>query len=170
MQHPDPAVDAAFRSALGKLDGQLLIGVINSIGNRRDVAAVDELAELLNATDQAVSAAAASSLGRIGTPGAADVLAKALTSDRAAVRAAVGDACVTCAELLLNDGNNDKAIDHLEAMYDMNYRAYWRTFIYNDPVMLHLREEPDFQALIARFEKDMERQREIAYETLGVER
>jgi TolB-like protein len=67
-------------------------------------------------------------------------------------------------------GNHDKAIDHLEAMFDMNFRPYWRTIVYNDPIMLRLRGEPGYKALIQRFEKDMERQREEAYELLGVER
>src|SRR5205807_3185965 len=33
---PDPAVDDALRTAMGKLQGNLLVGVINSIGYRHD--------------------------------------------------------------------------------------------------------------------------------------
>ena len=33
---PDPAVDEAFRAALGNLKGRRLVGVICSIGVRRD--------------------------------------------------------------------------------------------------------------------------------------
>ena len=40
---PDPAVDAALRDALGKLKGRPLVGVIGSIGVRRDAKAVERL-------------------------------------------------------------------------------------------------------------------------------
>ena len=40
---PDPSVDAALRTALGDLDGGLLVGVINTIGMRQDEEAVDAL-------------------------------------------------------------------------------------------------------------------------------
>jgi hypothetical protein len=38
---PGPAADEALRAAAGKLQGKLLVGVINSIGVRRDPKAVD---------------------------------------------------------------------------------------------------------------------------------
>ena len=44
---PDPASDAALREAMGKLQGKLLIGVINSIGVRRDPKAVEALVQKL---------------------------------------------------------------------------------------------------------------------------
>ena len=37
---PDPSVDKALREAAGKLQGRLLVGVIGSIGVRRDTKAV----------------------------------------------------------------------------------------------------------------------------------
>ena len=40
---PDPAAAAALRRALGELKGRVLVGVINSIGVRRDAEAVDGL-------------------------------------------------------------------------------------------------------------------------------
>src|SRR5881409_775826 len=33
---PDPSADAALRKAMGKVKGKLLVGVINSLGNRQD--------------------------------------------------------------------------------------------------------------------------------------
>ncbi len=38
---PDPACDEALRSAMTRLKGRLLVGVINSIGMRRDAQAVE---------------------------------------------------------------------------------------------------------------------------------
>ena len=48
---PDPAVDDALRDALGKLKGRLLVGVIGSIGVRRDAKAVEPLSKLLKDKD-----------------------------------------------------------------------------------------------------------------------
>jgi HEAT repeat protein len=66
---PDPAVDTALREALGggKIKGRLLVGVIGSVGVRRDVKAVDALAALLKDADPQVVRASAKALGRIGT-------------------------------------------------------------------------------------------------------
>ena len=44
---PEAAVDAALRDALGKLKGRPLVGVIGSIGVRRDAKAVEPLNEML---------------------------------------------------------------------------------------------------------------------------
>jgi HEAT repeat protein len=44
---PDPAVDDALRAALGRLKGRPLVGVICSIGVRRDRMAVQSLAKKL---------------------------------------------------------------------------------------------------------------------------
>ena len=46
---PDPSVDDALRDALGKLTGRPLLGVIGSLGARRDAKAVDAIAKLLAA-------------------------------------------------------------------------------------------------------------------------
>jgi len=74
----DPSVDDALRDALGRVQGPPRLGVIGSLGARRDAKAVDALAELLQGTDAA--GAAARALGSIGTPAAADALEDALTN------------------------------------------------------------------------------------------
>ncbi len=75
---PDPAVDDALRDALGKLKGRPLVGVIGSIGVRRDIKAVEPLCKLLKDTDADVAQAAARALGSFGTPAAAKALEDAL--------------------------------------------------------------------------------------------
>ena len=45
---PDPAVDDALRTAMGKLQGNLLVGVINSIGYRRDASPLRDDSRLSN--------------------------------------------------------------------------------------------------------------------------
>ena len=65
---PAGAADQALREALGKLDGGLLVGVINSIGVRRDPEALTALAELRHGDDQAVTEAATAAINRIRRP------------------------------------------------------------------------------------------------------
>ena len=55
---PDPAVDDALRTAMGKLQGNLLVGVINSISYRRDANAVNGLVKKLKDPDSEVASAA----------------------------------------------------------------------------------------------------------------
>ena len=45
---PDPSVDDVLRAALPKLKGRLQVGVITSIGVRKDAKALDALSKLMN--------------------------------------------------------------------------------------------------------------------------
>lgn len=74
---PDPAANEALVAATGTLNGRLLIGVVNSLGVRKDARSVTPLIKLLDAPDQQVAAAAAEALGHLG--------GAAATSDRKSV-------------------------------------------------------------------------------------
>jgi HEAT repeat protein len=111
---PDPAVDAAFRGALTKLRGGLLVGVINSIGNRKDEAATDALVGLMGNSDQEIAKAAAAALGRIGNAKAAETLLKGLAGAQEPLRTAFADASLACAEGLSARGRREDAL----AIYD----------------------------------------------------
>ena len=102
---PDPAVDEALRAALGPLKGRLLVGVIQSIGVRRDAQAVEAVAKLLGDTDAEVAAAAAQTLGKIGSPAAVAALKASLGKVPAAA-----DGLMCCAEAA--------APDQAVALYD----------------------------------------------------
>lgn len=65
---PGAAVDRALREAVGKVEGSLLVGVVNSIGVRRDPAAIKVLAPLRYREDADVAAAATSAISRIRRP------------------------------------------------------------------------------------------------------
>ncbi len=107
--NPDPSVEAALRQALGQLEGKLLVGVINSIGQRGDVQAVAGLMKLFAGKDAQVASAAAAALGRIGGLEPARVLREALTTATGKLRCAVADACLVCAEGLAARGRKDAA-------------------------------------------------------------
>jgi HEAT repeat protein len=98
---PDPAVDAALRDALDKLDGLPLVGVIGSIGVRRDAKAAGQLEKMLASSDADVVRTAARSLGRIATAEATSALQAALAEAAPERLPVVADACLACAEALL---------------------------------------------------------------------
>ncbi|NMC19106.1 MAG: hypothetical protein GYA33_01690, partial [Thermogutta sp.] len=106
---PGPAADHALRQAAGRLEGRILIGVLNSIGVRRDAEAVDVLAKHLNGTDSDAAAAAAAALGRIGTPPAAALLESALKHSHPAVRNAAAEGMILVAEQRLASGAKGEA-------------------------------------------------------------
>lgn len=111
---PGTAPDEALRKASESLEGVLLVGVLNSIGVRRDANSVEVLTKRLSDKDEEVASAAAVALGRIGNAAATKALRAALTSGPPKVRSAAAEGCVLCAERLLADG---KAADAV-AMYD----------------------------------------------------
>jgi len=94
---PDPAASATLRDALPKLGGELLVGVVNSLGERRDPEAVGALGILAQGAEQQVAAAAAVALGKIGTLAAADALDKALAKTPADARSPVYEGALDCA-------------------------------------------------------------------------
>jgi hypothetical protein len=108
----DPAADEALRDALGKLKGRPLLGVIGSIGVRRDAKAVAAMAKLL--ADADVAPAVALALGNIGTPSAAKALDAALAGASAANLAAFCEGLFRCAEALSAHGQSAQSL----AIYD----------------------------------------------------
>lgn len=109
-----PAADEALRAALGQVKGVLRVGVIDSLGVRRDVKAVDVLTALLKDADAPVVQAAARTLGLIGTEEAAKSLGAALVGTQGPNQMAVCDGLFRCAEALAAKGQTDQAI----AIYD----------------------------------------------------
>ncbi|MGD0092831.1 MAG: HEAT repeat domain-containing protein [Planctomycetota bacterium] len=107
---PDPAVDEALRGELGKLKGKQLMGVIFSLGNRRDQEAADALAKLLSDPDLEVAAISARALGKIGGPVAAKALDRALGTAPEALRPVLGEASVTLADALLVQEKREEAL------------------------------------------------------------
>ncbi|NQT37545.1 MAG: HEAT repeat domain-containing protein [Planctomycetes bacterium] len=106
---PSPAVDDALRDAMGNLKGRPLIGAIASIGVRRDAKAVPLLVKMLQDADSVVVRTTARALGKIGTPEAGEALKQALAKTPDASRLAVADACLGCAEALLDQGQRAEA-------------------------------------------------------------
>jgi len=111
---PDPAVDEAFRAALGKLKGMPLVGVVGSIGVRRDAKAVPALTTMLRDSDPEVAQAAARALGSIGNSAAATALQSQLGNASARNKLHVCEGLLRCAEALAAEDQTQQAI----AIYD----------------------------------------------------
>jgi HEAT repeat protein len=112
---PGQKVDDALRAAIGKLQGDLLAGVLQTIGVRGDRQAVTLLAPLANDKDPAVAEAALFALGHIG---GADVL-RALKEARVprGLQRALGHAILLCAERMAADGQKAEAAAACQAVY-----------------------------------------------------
>ncbi len=107
---PGQQATAALRQALPKVKGLLKVGVINSLGARRDVESVPSLVKLLDDADPQVAAAAATALGKIGTAEAAKALEAFLSRSEGKLRLVAADAYLSCAERLLDAGNKAAAL------------------------------------------------------------
>jgi hypothetical protein len=101
-----PEAAEALRTALGKVEGTLKIGMISSLASRGDKASVPAIGGLLGG-DAKVAAAAAEALGTLRTPEAAAALAGAKAVGD--VAAAITDARLACAEGFLAKGDRTAA-------------------------------------------------------------
>jgi HEAT repeat protein len=106
---PDDAAGKALRDALPKVNAKLKTGIMGSLGSRGDEDSLKALYKLLKDDDILVSKHAAQSLGLIGTSKAAKALSKYAKKAPANMRIPIADACLSCAEQLLADGDKSKA-------------------------------------------------------------
>lgn len=115
---PSPEADRILRDALSQLDGATRIGVIASIGQRRDPQAVVALRNLLASKNPATSDAALAALGQIGTPAASEVLLTTLPAADGKLRARTIDALLLCAEQLSDQNDPAGAIAIYRELYN----------------------------------------------------
>ncbi|HND53941.1 MAG TPA: HEAT repeat domain-containing protein, partial [Pirellulaceae bacterium] len=108
---PGAASDEALRKSLDGLSGNLLVGVINSIGVRRDAGSVAALTARLTDKDPEVASAAAVALGHIGDGAATKALRAALPEAPIKVRSAIAEGCILSAEKALAAGRDAEAIE-----------------------------------------------------------
>ena len=121
---PGDASLQALRDALPKLKGKALIGVINSLGVRRDAQSVPTLAKWVSHRDKRVAAAALQAIGKIATKGAASALLDARPApDQLAL---LHDAQLTCAQRLAAAGDANTAESVCRHILAANPPPKWR--------------------------------------------
>jgi len=119
-QIPDPSANAALRDSLGKVKGRLLMGVIHSLGVRKDAEAVQPLSGFLTDPDPAVADAAARALGSIGAV-SAPVLERALTQGSNANKSAIMEGLFRCAESM-SAGEAARIYDKIRNLPDLPHQ------------------------------------------------
>ena len=124
---PDSSVDKALRRAATRLHGRLLIGVIGSIGVRRDPRAVDLLAGHLRSMNPEVAQAAARALGKIGNKKAAKAIEAALPWAPEADRVAFAEGLIRCAEAMAAKGDCKDAIAIYDRLLELSFPHQVRT-------------------------------------------
>lgn len=114
---PGPEAEKALRDGLGKTKGRTRIGIVHSVGVRRDGRSVPVLGKILS-EDQESASAAAKALGEIGTPEAAKALAAARGKGPPPLQLAVADGTLMCAERLIAAGDRALAAKLVEPLID----------------------------------------------------
>lgn len=101
---PSKKVNHVLRKMLSKSHGRMKIGLVNTLGIRRDTQSVEELAELITDQDPEMSIAALSALGSIADEKASDVLSEAIRQTTGLARTEALNAYLKCADQLAEDG------------------------------------------------------------------
>jgi len=107
---PGHAAAEALRQGLDETSGRVKVGIINSLGARRDAESVSALVGLVSDQDSQVAAAAATALGQIADASATAVLAEAKNTVTGELRTVVLDAYLNCADKLVLQGRKDLAL------------------------------------------------------------
>ena len=123
---PCPEAVAALRDALSKVQGALLVGVVNSLGERKDATSVPALIKLAGGADEAVTEAAVAALGKIGGSDAAKAIAAARTKVSEKVRPAATDAYLLAADGLVAAGKKAEAAAIYKQVYDGEKKEHLR--------------------------------------------
>ncbi len=127
--HPSPKAGGVLRNALPQLRGSTLIQVVGTLGDRRDAASVDALAQIAQSPEPGVATAAILALGKIANPPARVVIGewrRRLNRSAGAEggpipeeqRRAIYEASMVAAERLVTDQDRDAAVPVYEELVD----------------------------------------------------
>ncbi len=115
-----PDAGKALAGALGKVKGNVLIGVINSLGERRDIKSVKKLASLMFKPEKNVAIAAAAALGKIGNSNAEKALQKARIKGSPSLHAAASHALLVTAYNLTEEGKREDAANIYKSLCSLD--------------------------------------------------
>ena len=106
---PGEAPVAALRKALPQARGDSRLGIVQSLGVRRDAASLRLLSEFLQQPEFELACAAAAALGEIGSARAGWFLAENFARATASLRQAMADSLLVCAERAEQEGRRADA-------------------------------------------------------------
>ena len=108
---PGPAADEALREGLGHAPNQRVrIGIIGSLGHRKDPKSVPALTALISFSDEDLTAAVAAALANIADRPSLNALAAARTKAAGQVRDLLSESYVTCADQFAARGDKATAV------------------------------------------------------------
>ncbi len=110
QQIPDPAATEALCTALPNAKDKILIGIIGTLGERRDPSAVSHLETFLADKEPQIVYATAVALGKIGSADALAAMRKQFEAADAAQKSLLVDGLLACAERLIAAGETEKAV------------------------------------------------------------
>lgn len=129
----DSSVDDALLDAMKKTQGNVRVGIVNTMGDRGDTDALKPLAALLKDGDEATLAAALNAIGKIGGGKAADILDAAKVPD--ASKTAWAQACLRCASGFTAKGETRKAQKIYRSLFDGNNPSQVRAAAFRQIVL-----------------------------------
>lgn len=106
---PHKSADEVLRTALMKSDGKVKIGIINSLGKRRDEESVSQIKKMIFSSDKQIARATIAALGRIASEEAITTLEEAKNKVSLEIRQDLVFALLDCADALLEQNKNDQA-------------------------------------------------------------
>ena len=125
-----PEAGKALREALGKSSDNARIGIIHSLGVRKDPQAVKELIPLLKDSKTDVAQAAAWSLGQICTSESVVALAGLLTRSSGRLQGSAVEASLIAAEQLVYKGKRTEAVQIYKELQSSKWPKYVRIGAY----------------------------------------
>jgi HEAT repeat protein len=160
---PGKKVDEALRGMLGKLSGDLLAGVIQTIGVRGDREAVPLLTPLANCQNPVVAGAALFALGHIGGADAFRAVQEAKVRER--TKRSRSHALLLCAERMAADGQTAQAATVYRTLYAESQDVVIRTAALRGVVLTD--RATAVPALLSALTSDQSRLRAAAGKFLG---
>ncbi len=114
---PNKSVDEALRTALMKPENNEKIGILNSLGKRRDEESVSQIKEMIFSSDKQIASAAIASLGKIASEQAIITLEEAKNKVSPDIRQDIVNALLDCADALLVENKKEQANKIYEELF-----------------------------------------------------
>ncbi len=116
---PGSEADEALRKRLEESKGDIVsIGIIGTLGHRRDAGAVEQLAQIIDGKNEALAIAAANALSNIGSSDAEDALARLQGNVEGRVLNELLHARLSCATDFAQDQKVSRAMGVYEQLLD----------------------------------------------------
>jgi HEAT repeat protein len=118
---PTEKASEVLMDALSDAKGDLQVGIINALGNRRFNDSVEQISRFIWDSDSKLAYASISAIGKIGGDEAAESLAKALADPDVKLKAEVIQASLRCAMVYEQNQENKKALTIYQSLENSTF-------------------------------------------------